>query len=400
MLNDLVIRRLPIPAEGVTQHPDGKIAGFGVRVTAGGVKSFYLAYRHRGKSRRLNLGRYPVTPLQKARGRALAALSELAEDRDPSGSEAQTKGDTFAASLTAFVEGYCKRYNRASTAAETERLLRVYFLTAWERRTTASITKADVAAALEPVMKRGSHAAARHAFAAVRKMFNWSVEQGAIETSPCAGMKPPAKAGSRDRVLSDDELKTIWTNAITVGYAFGPIVQILMLTAQRRGEVAAMQWSDIDTTKAVWTIPAERTKNGKPHAVPLSPSALALLATIPRMTSPFVFPARGKPNQPYSGYSKGKRELDAAADLHDWTLHDIRRTAATGMARLGIAPHVVERVLNHVSGTFSGVAGIYNRFRYEDEMRAALIAWEKALRAIVDGTPADTAQQTETTTAS
>ena len=176
-------------------------------------------------------------------------------------------------------------------------------------------------------------------------------------------------------MLSDDELKTIWTNAITVGYAFGPIVQFLMLTAQRRGEVAAMQWNDIDSTKAVWTIPADRTKNGKPHAVPLSPSALALLATIPRMTSPFVFPARRKPNQPYSGYSKGKRELDAAADLHDWTLHDIRRTAATGMARLGIAPHVVERVLNHVSGTFSGVAGIYNRFRYEDEMRAALLAW-------------------------
>lgn len=210
------------------------------------------------------------------------------------------------------------------------------------------------------------------------------------------GMKAPGKPSSRDRVLSDDEFTLIWTKAGIIGHPFGTIVQILMLTAQRRGEVAAMQWNDIDTGKAVWTIPADRTKNGKPHAVPLSPSALALLASIPRMTSPFVFPARGKPNQPYSGYSKGKRELDAAADLHDWTLHDIRRTAATGMARLGIAPHVVERVLNHVSGTFSGVAGIYNRFRYEDEMRAALIAWEKALCTIVDGAPAVTALLPET----
>ena len=363
----------------MTQHPDGKIAGFGVRVTAGGVKSFYLAYRHHGKSRRLNLGRYPVTPLQKARGRALAALSELAElseGRDPNTNAAtKAEADTFAAAIDAFVEGHCKRYNRASTAAETERLLRVYFLPAWEHRSAASITKADIVAALEPVVKRGAQAAARHGFAALRKLFNWMVEQGALTASPCTGMKTPGKAGTRDRVLTPDELANLWTHAAAIGFPFGTIAQVLALTAQRRGEVAAMKWQDIDFEKAVWTIPAERTKNGKAHSVPLPPAVLALLATVPRTASTYVLPARGKPNQPYSGYSKGKRELDASADLHDWTLHDIRRTAATGMARLGVAPHVVERVLNHVSGTFAGVAGIYNRFRYEDEMRAAHDAW-------------------------
>ncbi|MGE0023215.1 MAG: tyrosine-type recombinase/integrase [Hyphomicrobium sp.] len=383
MLNDLTIRKLAAPAEGVAQFPDGSIPGFGVRVTSNGVKSFYLAYRHHGKSRRLNLGRYPTTKLQKARAKAFAALSEIEEGRDPSGES--SKAEDFGSALDAFVGGYCKRYNRPSTAAETERLLRVYFLPIWQRRSIETITKADVAAALEPVMKRGSQMAARHAFAAVRKMFNWMVEQGAIETSPCVGMKAPAKAGSRDRVLSDGELKAIWNNATTIGYPFGPIVQILMLTAQRRGEVAAMMWADVDTEKGIWTIPGDRTKNGKTHAVPLCPSVLTVLAEVTCTSSPFVFPARGKPEQPYSGYSKGKRELDAAADLHDWTLHDIRRTAATGMARLGIAPHVVERVLNHVSGTFAGVAGIYNRFRYEDEMRGALLAWERQVMAIVDG---------------
>lgn len=387
MLNDLTIRKFAIPAEGVAQHADGTIPGFGVRVTSNGVKSFYLSYRHQGKGRRLNLGRYPTTKLQQARAKAYAALSELEGGRDPSGDAA--KVENFAAAVDAFVEGYCKRYNRPSTAAETERLLRVHFVSVWRRRTVDSIAKRDVAAALEPVMRRGSPMSARHAFAAIRKMFNWMVEQGTIEASPCLGMKPPAKAGNRDRVLSDAELGSIWMHAAAIGYPFGTIAQILLLTAQRRGEVAAMQWADIDTKGAVWMIPGEQTKNGKPHAVPLGPKVMALLNDVPRTTSLYLFPARGKPDQPYSGYSKGKRELDAAAKLHDWTLHDLRRTAATGMARLGIAPHVVERVLNHVSGTFAGVAGIYNRFRYEDEMRAALLAWEGKVGLLLDGKPAE-----------
>lgn len=382
MLNDLIIRKLPIPSEGVAQHPDGKIPGFGVRVTAGGAKSFYLVYRHHGKNRRLNLGRYPQTSLTKARAKAFAALSEIEENRDPANSQLAAGG--FEEAVNTFVADYCKRYNRESTAAETERLLRVYFVPAWKSRAVETIGKADVTAALEPVMKRGKHMAARHAFAAVRKLFNWMVEQGSLETSPCLGMKPPAKAGSRDRVLTDDELKIIWTAAEGVGLPFGPVVQILMLTGQRRGEVVGMRWADLDLDKALWTIPGERTKNAKPHAVPLSAAVVAIIAAIPRTGSAFVFPARGRPEQAYSGYSKGKRELDALAKLHDWTLHDLRRTAATGMARLGIAPHVVERVLNHVSGTFAGVAGIYNRFRYEDEMKAALDAWAESLAKVTN----------------
>lgn len=374
VLNDVMLRSLPAPARGVAQFPDGKIAGMGVRVTAAGVKSFFLAYRIGGKPHRLNLGRYPATSLAKARAKAHAALAVLGDGRDPRAPEGRKT--PFPDALTTFVEGHCKRHNRASTAAETERLLRVYFLPTWKKRTIESITRADVTAALEPVMKRGAHAAARHAFAAVRKLFNWMVEQGRLETSPCAGMKPPAKHTSRDRVLTDDELATIWRSAEEQGFPFGRIVQLLMLTAQRRAEVSSMEWEELDDGKAVWTIPAGKTKNGKPHAVPLTPAALAVLARVERTTSPYVFPARGMPEQPYTGWSKGKRMLDEAAGLHDWTLHDLRRTAATGMARAGVQPHIVERVLNHVSGTFAGVAGIYNRFKYDDEMRQALEAWE------------------------
>lgn len=385
MLNDLTIRKLAAPASGVAQYPDGNIPGFGVRVTASGVRSFYLAYRHHGKNRRLNLGRYPVTSLQKARGKAYAALSELEDGRDP-GSHVG-KSETFAGAVDAFVANHCRRHNRAGTAAETERLLKVYFLPAWKNRKVEAITKADVMVALEPVMKRGKNGSARHAFAAIRKMLNWMVEQGMLEISPCTGMKAPGKPGSRDRVLSDDELELIWKATVRMGLPFGPIVQLLMLTGQRRGEVVAMTWDEIDETRGLWTIPGERTKNGKSHSVPLTASALKVLAGVPRTASPYVFPARGKPDQPYAGYSKGKRELDAEADLHDWTLHDLRRTAATGMARLGVAPHVVERVLNHVSGTFAGVAGVYNRFRYEVEMRAALELWERHLLGLTEAAP-------------
>lgn len=251
MLNDLVIRKLPLPEAGVAQYPDGKIPGFGVRVTASGAKSFYLTYRHRGKNRRLNLGRFPSVSLQKARGKAFAALSEIEDGRDPCAPSARS--GSYKEAVDAFVASHCRRENRANTATETERLLRVYFLPGWKNREVDSITRADVAEALEPVIARGSTGAARHAFAALRKQFNWMVEQGTLAASPCAGMKAPGKAGSRDRVLTDDELKRVWSAAVEIGYPFGPIVQLLMLTAQRRGEVCAMRWEDIDGDKALWT---------------------------------------------------------------------------------------------------------------------------------------------------
>ena len=143
-----------------------------------------------------------------------------------------------------------------------------------------------------------------------------------------------------------------------------------------------MRWDEIDWGNATWTIPGERTKNGRPHTVPLSPLAVAILKGLPKRDK-VVFLARGRSATPYDGYSKAKPALDALAGITGWTLHDLRRTAATGMAKHGVPPHVVERILNHVSGTFGGVAGIYNRFAYADEMRAALTEWEKHISTIV-----------------
>ena len=402
-LTDTGLRNLPAPAAGQVQHPDGKVPGFGIRVTKAGVKTFYFVYRFQGRSRRMTLGRYPHTPLKDARGKAHAARRSLAKGEDPQVEESQPLG--FSSALDEFVELYCKASNRASTAYETERILRAVFLKPWGTRLINTIGKSDILVITDRFMRAGKPSAANHAFSAARKFFNWCVDRGMIEISPCHTLNMPAPIGKRSTVIEDADLAVLWKAAANeVGYPFGTIFQLLTLTAQRRGEVCGMRWDELDLDAGLWNIPGSRTKNAQRHTVPLTPAVLEILEGLaPRAKktkSDFVFPARGKPEQSYTGYSKGKRELDAAFDKRrreeavakgespheiedlDWTLHDLRRTAATRMAELGILPHVVERVLNHVSGTFGRVAGIYNRFQYVDEMRDALTTWETHVLAL------------------
>ena len=381
-LTDVYLKKMQPPERGQVDIWDAKISGFGVRVSATGTKTFVMVYRYRGDWRRDGLGQYPAIGLQEARRKAETARAELGEGRDPRGKRTSArpapKGDGFGATVDAFITGHVKRHNRASTAEETERLLRSVFVPVWKRHALTDIRKADVLAVIDGIMERGKPSSARHAFAAIRKFFNWCTERGLLNDSPCRTIKPPVKANSRERVLTDAELAIIWHAAEEQGYPFGRIVQLLMLTAQRRGEVVGMRWDELDLEGGLWTIPSSRTKNHKAHMVPLTATVVAILRELPRIdASPLVFPARGMPEQAYSGYSKGKRVLDASAKLHDWTLHDLRRTAATGMARSGVPPHVVERILNHVTGTFGGVAGVYNRFQYLPEMRGALEQWER-----------------------
>ncbi|KAB2912594.1 MAG: tyrosine-type recombinase/integrase [Hyphomicrobiaceae bacterium] len=386
---DIFLRKLKVPAEGRVEHYDGKIPGFGIRVAKSGTKTFFVLGRHRSGFKRVSLGRYPTLTLEKARRKAQDTLRDLADGIDPlEGKRAarQQQPDLFPAVADQFVANYCRRHNRESTAGETERLLKAVYVPAWTDKPVTEISKKDVQTLIEDIMEAGKPSAARHAFATIRKFFNWTVEQGLIEHSPCLTLKTPAKANSRDRVLSDEELGSILEACERQGWPFGPVVKLLALTAQRRGEVVGMAWDEIDLKAKLWTIPGVQTKNHRPHVVPLTEAAVAIIEGLPRISgSPFVFPARGYIDRPYSGYSKGKRELDALAGQHGWTLHDLRRTAATGMAKAGVPPHVVERLLNHVSGTFGGVAGVYNRFGYLDEMREALTKWEIHVEALLDG---------------
>lgn len=383
---DMFLRKVAPPSEGRVEYYDGKLAGFGVRISKGGRKTFFVVGRQGKAFRRVSLGHYPEVTLEKARRKAQDTLRALEDGTNIEVADAprvQTSALAFEDAVANFVETYCAHQNRASTAGETERVLRSVFVARWRGRPLAAISKIDVLAVLDEIMAAGTPSAARHAFAAVRKFFNWCVERSMVLQSPCLTLKPPAKAQSRDRVLDDRELAAVLTAAEKQGWPFGPIVQLLALTAQRRGEVVGMQWEEIDLNAKVWKIPGGRTKNHKLHIVPITETVAELLKQLPRIDgSSFVFPARGYTDRPYSGYSKGKRELDALCGQSGWMLHDLRRTVATGMAREGVAPHVVERLLNHVSGTFGGVAGIYNRFGYLDEMCAALELWERRLKQL------------------
>ena len=233
-------------------------------------------------------------------------------------------------------------------------------------------------------MGNGTPIAANRLHSIVRKFFNWCVENELIAASPCAGLKQPASEISRDRVLSDRELRLVWEAAEKIGYPFGSMVQLLTLTGERRGEVANMQWGELDLQKRVWSLPRERVKNNRQHDVPLSPQAVAIIERIPRISDRFVFSLNG--TAPFNGFGKNRDRLVALlpADTPSWVIHDLRRSAASGVEQLGIRLSVIEKVLNHVSGSFAGIVGVYQRHEFADEKRAALQRWADYVRRLVD----------------
>jgi integrase len=229
-----------------------------------------------------------------------------------------------------------------------------------------------------------------------RAFFRFCVQKGYLSNSPIEAMKTPSKVNSRARVLSDVELKSIWRaceqtagvgrvgiqsegnsiepNSSRLPAHFATIVKLLILTGQRRGEIAALQTSWINENSI--TLPSAVTKNGREHTFPIGPLSQSLLSTRTANGSPYLFPARGKPRTPFNGWGKSKAALDELSGVTDWTLHDLRRTFATRLAEMGVAPHVIERLLNHVTGTLSPIALVYNKARYLDEMRAAIDLWD------------------------
>ena len=383
-LTDLLLRKIKTDGAERVEVWDDRVPGLGVRVSSAGTKSFVLLYRLDCKAKRMTLGRYPVLSLLEARELAQQALNKLTKGDDPQAERQEKRSyPRFDEVFSEFLRLHCDRKNRENTARETERVLRSRFLTKWASKDLRGIRKHDVLAVIDGILDEGKPSAANHAFAAIRKLFSWSVTRGIVEVNPCTGIGMPAAAVERERVLSNDELVAVWRAASTTGYPYGTIVKLLILTAQRRNEVTGMRWSEIDREAATWSMPAERVKNGRFHQIPLPPTACALIDAVPRANEAFVFPARGNGDRSFSGFSKLKARLDEVSGVSDWTLHDLRRTAATGLAGLGVSPHVVEKLLNHTTGALGGVAGIYNRFQYMPEMRAALLKWERHIEALV-----------------
>ena len=351
---------------GETIWDEGGVAGIGARRQRDAA-TYFIKYRFAGQQRFVTIGRHgsPWTP-DGARKEARRLLGLVAADRDPHAERREAR-QRSAETLSRVADEYLERAKgklKPRSYVEVERHLRKN----WARLGGMSVfklTRRQVAAQLAEIEADKGPVTAARARAALSAMFNWAIRDGyEIAANPVAGTNRPPEPKSRSRVLTDAELARIWQACGDDEY--GRIVRLLILTGQRRDEVGGMHWSEINAPERLWLIAGERTKNHREHSVPLTPAALALLP--PPRTGDFVFGRRG-----FSGWSKSKTALDARANFKDWRVHDIRRTVATVMAdRLGVLPHVIETLLNHVSGHKGGVAGVYNRARYANEVREAL----------------------------
>lgn len=389
----------PDPAKR-REVPDGALPGLYLVVQPSGGKSWAVRYRADGKPKKLTLGPYPRVPLTEAREAARTALRAVAEGRDPAGEKQAAKAEPsatetmrFGAVAADYVERYAKPRNRSWRETESFLTRTLDATDRWQDRDVRTIGRKDVLNALDAVVGRGATIHANRLFAALRRFFAWTVERGILEASPMAGLKPPSPEVSRDRVLTDGELVAVWRAAEQIGYPFGPVAQLLILTGQRRSEVLEAEWREFDLDAATWTIPRTRAKNDRAHVVPLAPHAVEILRRLPRVGKRprLLFTTTGE--TAFSGVSKATERLQgiAAALLPDgeegapWRLHDLRRTFASGCGRLKIPVHVVEKALNHTSGTHAGIVGIYQRHEYEEDRREAMERWAVHLDRLLTG---------------
>jgi len=395
---------------------DSKVPGFGVRIFPSGRRKYIFQYRTQGrKQRRMVLGVHgPLTP-EKARSLAADLYEVVRKGGDPMHDQqlaARRKPDTIENVIDQFVDKYLKHKRRAQSYVDATRaIFDNHVIPHWRRRDIKSITRRDLIELLDRIVEEGKPTMANRTLAAVRKLFNWALQRDMIEMTPFAMIEKPSEETKRERTLAADELESLWPEFDALGYPFGPFFKLALLAGQRRSEIAGMRWADVNEGERTWTLPSELTKAGRTHVVPLSPLAMDILAEakeaqkallterddpqisnaatteLPKL-GPYVFTTNGE--RPISGYGKTKVRLDKAIakarskakqdPLPAWTIHDLRRTTATGLGRLGISRFVIARILNHADRS---VTGIYDKYEYLAEKRHALGAWEQYVRTLI-----------------
>ena len=398
------------PHKDRVEIPDRGCGGLYLVVQPSGAKSWALRYRFNAKPKKLTLGSaltvqadvepknpvigVPLT-LKGARKLAMAELHKIGQGIDP-GVEKKTSRasaeqvaseraeDTIGKLVPKFIDWQTKVKKRKS-AAQTDYLLKKNVLEAWSGRVIHDIKRRDIIELVEAIAGDRPYLANR-VLAAVRRFFNWAGKRDIIAANPCTGVEPPGEEKARERVLSDVEIVSLWKATDGIGEPFGPLVKLMLLTGQRKSEVSGMKWSEIDVD--VWTLPGERTKNARLHIVPLSAQASAIIKSVtPIAGSDFVFTTTGTTS--VGGFSRAKERLDKGMKgVKPWKFHDLRRTCATGLQKLGVETPVIERALNHISGSFKGVTGVYQRHDFADEKRIALQRWADHIDALVSGKPA------------
>jgi integrase len=369
-LTDLSIKRLRVPETGRVTYTDDTVSGFGVRVTASGVKTFTLMYGRNRK--RVTIGRYPTISLAEARAKAreLVAQRTLGKEDLPT--------IKFEDALPVFLASqYPEHSLKPRTRQEAERVLRKHFLAPFRYEVLHTITTHNITQIVDRMRKTPSEA--RHAFATIRLFFNWAERRRYVPKSPCWGVQPPKASPPRERVLTKEEIKALLAAARESGSTYAIIVELLLYTGQRRGEVAGLRYEWIDWQNHTITLPAVITKNKRPHTIPFGLRVEELLRK--GNSKGVLFPGRGT-DTPFDGWSKSKPRFDARCPLAHWTLHDLRRTFATNLAALGVPVHVTEKALNHVSGTTGGIVAVYQRHTYEREIREAMAAWASYLEGL------------------
>ena len=364
-----------VKAKGQIDYFDEQTSGLALRVTGNGVKAWTLVFSspRDGKRARLTLGRYPQTTPAQARTRALEAKGHLDQGNDPR--DVQTGAMTVGALVPLYIEKPHRKTGKPRRGVKSiKRRLEANVVPTIGGEKLSDLHRRDAQRVVTPIMRRNAPGEAIRVFEDLRAMIRWGLSQGYLDRNPFEGMEPPAKSIPRERVLTNEEIKTLWTGLPTTLPAFEWIIKLCLVTAQRVGEVAGMLPNELDLERAVWTIPGSRTKNGYEHSVPLSPLAIEIIkgATLKPLPSIKVSVAIAKKHGQFG--------------IPHFTAHDLRRSALTGMAKLGVAPIVLGHVANHRTTTKAGITlGVYVQHAYEREKREALELWANRLQGIISG---------------
>lgn len=374
-LTDLAVKNLKTDQRAT--YFDAGLKGFAVRVTASGVKTFVIVHGKEHDRKWETIGRYDPRHLtlamaRKAAGDRLAAIRlGLVSDR---------ASMSFEEAFDLFKRTHTKQKNRERTAKETDRLIAKHLLPGLRAKALVEVTTQEVAEIVDRLLR--TPGTAFHVYAAARLIFRWAAKRRLVDRSPVEFLPPPVTITARDRVLTDQELAAVF-QAAADGSTFGNIVQLLILTGQRRNQIANLRAEYIDYAGKTITWPASEMKGNRRHTIPYGGITAAILETLPK--EGYVLRARGKEESPFSGFSKAKPTFDKKLnEMGSWVIHDLRRTFASGLQALGIRIEVTEKLLAHTSGTMAGIVGIYQRHTYVDEMRDAIGKWESKITSLVN----------------
>jgi integrase len=398
----LVAALKPPPPKLQVTYWDESLPGFGVRVSYLGTKTWTVMYRHGNRVRRLKLGRVTSLDLAEARKRARGKLAAVDDGDDPAADKAAIRaGKTFGELAHEYLERHAKVLKKSWK--QDERMLNQEPLPRWKNVKLADLSRADVRSLIEGIVDRGAPIHANRMLALIRKIMNFAVEREWIEHSPCDHIKPMGKEVTRDRVLSHGEIRVFWAALDDEEPPIQAVFRLRLMTGQRGAEVLQMRWRDLDLDKGWWTLPGSHVKNGRPHQVFLADDAAEILKNLkawyerrlveinegrkkkrlePKELSELVFPSP-RAEKPVAWIQKAAQRIRARADI-DFRPHDLRRTAATGMAAAGVSRDVVKKVLNH---TERDVTATYLRYDYDAEKRKALTSWGRALKRILAPKP-------------